>query len=107
GWSATTVAQSTQTAQPVQAARPAQPPAQAPADDLLLERTPAQYMSFRGADWLERHDRDDLERPEGVIAAMKLKPGQMVADIGCGSGYFSRRIAKVVAPTRKVYCEDI
>ncbi|HEY4593113.1 MAG TPA: methyltransferase domain-containing protein, partial [Thermoanaerobaculia bacterium] len=44
---------------------------------------------------------------ELVIQAMDLKPGMTVAEIGAGTGFFSRRIAKVVGPQGKVYAEDI
>lgn len=70
-------------------------------------RTPAPVMSFHGADWLERPERGEEERPDEVIAAMGLKAGDVVADIGCGTGYFSRRFAKAVGPTGKVYGVEI
>jgi len=71
------------------------------------DRAPAPVMSFHGADWLERPERDQEERPDEVIAAMGLKPGDVVADIGCGSGYFARRFAKAVGETGKVYGVEI
>lgn len=61
-------------------------------------RKPANVMSHEGAGWLEREGRDQEEKPEVVLAAMDLKPGMTVAEIGAGTGYFSRRIAPVVAP---------
>lgn len=70
-------------------------------------RTPAPVMTFHGADWLERPEREAEERPAEVIAAMGLKPGDVVADIGCGTGYFARRFAKAVGDTGKVYGVDI
>lgn len=73
----------------------------------LEARTPAPVMSFHGADWLERPERGEEERPDEVIAAMGLKAGDVVADIGCGTGYFSRRFAKAVGPTGKVYGVEI
>jgi ubiquinone/menaquinone biosynthesis C-methylase UbiE len=36
-----------------------------------------------------------------------VKPGQNIADVGCGSGYYSRRLAPLVAPGGKVYGVDI
>lgn len=70
-------------------------------------RKPAAIMSYLGADWLERSDRDEEQQPEKVIAAMELKPGMNVADIGSGSGYFTWRLARAVAPEGKVYAVDV
>lgn len=70
-------------------------------------RTPAEVMSFRGADWLERSARDAEQRPDEVVAAMGLRNGDVVADIGCGTGYFTRRLARAVGPTGSVYAVDI
>jgi predicted methyltransferase len=70
-------------------------------------RTPAPVMSYHGAEWLERPEREQEEKPDEVIKAMGLKPGDVVADIGCGTGYFSRRMARAVAPQGKVYAVDI
>ena len=76
----------------------------APAD---RHRIPADYMSYLGADWLERGERITEEQPERVLDAMGLRPGDVVADVGCGSGYYARRIARRVQPGGTVYCEDI
>ena len=70
-------------------------------------RAPAAVMSFRGADWLERPQRVQEERPEEVLRVMGLRPGDVVADIGAGSGYFTRRMAPLVAPTGTVYAVDV
>jgi len=70
-------------------------------------REPANVMPWEKADWLEREGRAETEKPELVLQAMELKPGMTVAEIGAGTGFFSRRIAKVVGPTGKVYAEDI
>jgi ubiquinone/menaquinone biosynthesis C-methylase UbiE len=64
-------------------------------------------MSWLGAEWLERPDRDQEQRPDEVIRAMGLKDGDTVADIGCGTGYFSRPLARAVAPRGHVYAVDI
>ncbi len=50
--------------------------------------------------------RDAWQMPDRVIAALGLKPGQAVADIGAGTGYFSVRLAKSAAAP-KVYAADI
>ena len=70
-------------------------------------RVPAEFMSYLGADWLERPERVEQEQPERVLDAMGLRPGDVVADVGCGSGYYARRMARRVQPGGTVYCEDI
>jgi predicted methyltransferase len=71
------------------------------------ERRPAAVMSWRGADWLERADRDEEQRPDQVIRTMGLEDGDVVADIGSGTGYFTRRMARAVAPRGRVYAVEI
>lgn len=55
----------------------------------------------------ERPDRDEWQMPDEVIRALGVKPGMVVADIGAGSGYFTRRFARAVAPDGKVFAVDI
>lgn len=81
-----------------------------PAQELRLElpeRTPAGVMSYRGADWLERPERVAEEMPEEVLAAMGLAAGDVVADLGAGSGFYTRRMAPLVGPTGQVHAVDI
>jgi predicted methyltransferase len=73
----------------------------------VRERTPAAVMSFRGADWLERPQRVQEEQPAEVLRVMALEAGDVVADLGAGSGYFTRRMAPLVAPGGMVYAVDI
>ncbi len=47
---------------------------------------------------LESPDRQRWQMPERVITELKLKNGQVIADIGAGTGYFARRFAEKVAP---------
>ncbi|WP_206291698.1 class I SAM-dependent methyltransferase [Humisphaera borealis] len=63
-------------------------------------------MGHLGADWLERPEREKEERPRQAIELMNLKPTDVVADIGAGSGYFSFRIAEKV-PQGRVLAVDI
>jgi predicted methyltransferase len=51
--------------------------------------------------------RDEWQRPADVMDALALKPGQRVADIGSGSGYFTFRLAARVGAEGKVYAVDI
>ena len=71
------------------------------------ERRPAPVMGFQGADWLEREGREEEQRPAEVIKTMGLKDGDLVADLGCGTGFFARRMARAVAPSGRVYAVDI
>lgn len=52
-------------------------------------------------------ERDQWQRPEGVIQALDLKPGNVVADIGCGSGYFTLKLSSPVGSSGRVIAEDI
>lgn len=56
---------------------------------------------------LENPQRDAEQKPDEVIAAMDLKEGETVADIGAGSGYFSFRFARKVGDSGRVYAVDI
>jgi ubiquinone/menaquinone biosynthesis C-methylase UbiE len=67
----------------------------------------AHVMSFHGAQWLERAERLEEERPDLVLAALELKPGMTVADIGAGTGYYSWRMAQSVGTGGTVYAVDI
>jgi ubiquinone/menaquinone biosynthesis C-methylase UbiE len=72
-----------------------------------LGREIAQVMGHEAADWLERSERNEEEHSEQVVGELGLERGQVVADIGAGTGYFSRRIAKKVTPGGRVFAEDI
>src|SRR5437667_6194803 len=72
-----------------------------------LGREIAQVMGHQGADWLERPEREEEEKPGLLLEALKLKPCDVVADVGCGTGYLTRRLAKAVGPTGKVYAIDL
>jgi len=67
----------------------------------------AHVMGHQAADWLERPEREEEEKTEVMIEALKFREGEVVADIGCGSGYVSRKIAKKVGATGLVYGVDI
>jgi SAM-dependent methyltransferase len=67
----------------------------------------APVMGVGGAGWLERAEREQEEAPTKAIDALELKPGMVIADIGAGSGYYTSRIAKRVAPSGRVYATDI
>ena len=68
--------------------------------------TTARMLESRVAGY-ERTERDAWMKPDEVVKTLELKNGDVVADIGAGSGYFSRRFANAVAPNGKVYAVDI
>jgi len=72
-----------------------------------LGREIAQVMSFHGAPWLERTEREEEERLSLLLQALKLKPGEVVADIGAGSGVITLMMAPLVQPSGKVIAVDI
>ncbi len=73
----------------------------------FLGREIAHVMGHQAADWLERPEREEEEKTDVMIEALKFREGEVVADIGCGSGYVSRKIAKRVGETGIVYGVDI
>jgi ubiquinone/menaquinone biosynthesis C-methylase UbiE len=58
-------------------------------------------------DRLDLPERDQDQKPTQVVDALALKPGMQVADLGAGSGYFTRRFVEAVTETGKVYVIDI
>lgn len=77
--------------------------AQAPGENAHhLHADPAAYIKA-----LEDPARDAYQKPHEVIEALAIKPGEIVADIGAGSGYFTLRIARHVGPAGHVYGVDV
>jgi predicted methyltransferase len=72
-----------------------------------VPRKPANVITAGGASWLEREGREEEQRPAEIFRAMGLKDGDVVADLGCGTGWFARRMARIVAPRGIVYAQDI
>jgi arsenite methyltransferase len=50
--------------------------------------------------------RDRWQHPDRVIEALSLRPGQRVADLGAGGGYFTFRISRAVGDQGRVYAVD-
>jgi len=73
----------------------------------VAPRTPARPMSFKAASWLTRAEREAQEQPERMLDALRLRPGQTVADVGAGVGYHAWRLAARVGPKGKVYATDV
>ncbi len=56
---------------------------------------------------LERDSRDAMQKPAEIMAALAVKPGERVADVGAGSGYFTLRLAEAVGDAGRVWALDI
>lgn len=74
---------------------------------VYMDREIAGVMSWKGAGWLERGEREKEERSDLLLRELGLRPGMNVADVGAGSGYYARRMAPLVAPGGKVYATDV
>lgn len=70
-------------------------------------RVLAPTMGVAGAAWLDRPEREAEEGPSKAIAALGIRPGAIVADVGAGSGYYTVRLARVVGPTGRVVATDL
>src|SRR5215468_10173457 len=64
----------------------------------MMHQDPKAYIAM-----LDDPERDKYQKPHEVITALDLKPGEAVADIGAGSGYFTFRLAHHVGDAGRVY----
>lgn len=71
-----------------------------------MGRQIAHVMSHYGIDWLERPEREVEENTSLLIKNLNLKPGMHIADIGAGSGYYTRLLSKRIG-NGKVYAVDV
>lgn len=72
-----------------------------------MGREIAHFMSHHAADWLERPERDIEEHTEKLVAQLGIKRGDTIADIGAGTGYFSRRLATNTGPAGRILAVEI
>jgi SAM-dependent methyltransferase len=73
----------------------------------FMGREIAQVMGWQGAAWLERSEREQEERTDLLLPELRLVAGMSVADIGAGTGYITRRMARLVGPSGKVFAVDV
>lgn len=67
-----------------------------------VHRDPKAYIGM-----LEDPQRDAYQKPHEVLTALGIKQGEMIADIGAGSGYFTFRLAHHAGENGKVYAVDV
>jgi len=58
-------------------------------------------------DRLEGPARKEWQKPDVVVRSLRLKPGQTVAEIGSGPGYFTLRLAKAVGKRGRVFAAEV
>ena len=79
--------------------------AQAPHDHQGVEHLHANPDAYIKA--LEDPARDAYQKPHEVLTALDVEAGEIIADIGSGSGYFTLRLARHVGPEGHVYGVDV
>jgi len=72
-----------------------------------MGREIAQTMHYTGAPWLMRESRQREEDCRLLLKALAIRPGQTVCDMGCGSGFYTLELAKLVGPRGLVYAVDV
>ncbi len=75
------------------------------AEDQHQHRRPDDIKQY--LEHLDSTERDRYQKPSEVIEALKLNPGMAIADLGSGSGYFTRRFIEAVTETGMVYAVDV
>ena len=74
---------------------------------IYMGREISKVMGHLAAGWLERPDREREELPNKLIQMLKLKKGDVVADIGVGTGYIARRISPKIGNEGIIYGVEI
>ena len=74
---------------------------------IYMGREISRVMGHQGAEWLERPEREREEMPNILVGLLKLKEGDVVADIGVGTGYIARRISPKIGETGTIYGVEI
>jgi ubiquinone/menaquinone biosynthesis C-methylase UbiE len=72
-----------------------------------MGREIALVMGHEAAGWLDRPEREKEEQPDRLVELLKFKPGEVVADVGAGSGYLTFRVAEEVGAAGKVLAVDV
>ena len=71
------------------------------------DRKPSSILRPEQAGILLSEGRINLEQPHKTLNFMGLQDGDLVADIGCGNGYYSLRVAERIGPHGAVFAVDV
>ncbi len=71
-----------------------------------MGRRIAQTMHYTGAEWLIRNVREREERCSLMLANLGVRPGMTICDMGCGNGFYSLPMAKMVGIEGRVLAVD-
>ena len=74
---------------------------------IFMGREISPVMGYQGASWLERENREKEERTDVLLASLNVQEGWIIADVGAGTGYLSRRLAKNIGARGLLYAVDI
>jgi ubiquinone/menaquinone biosynthesis C-methylase UbiE len=72
-----------------------------------LGRRIAQTMNHTGAEWLVRSVREREERCSLMLANLQVRPGMTICDMGCGNGFYSLKLARMVGQQGRILAVDI
>ena len=78
-----------------------------PARRFYKGREIAQTMHYLGAPWLIREERQREEDCVTMLEELGVKPGMTVVDMGCGNGFYTLKLAKLVGEKGLVLAVDI
>jgi ubiquinone/menaquinone biosynthesis C-methylase UbiE len=92
---------------PALPALPAPPAVTAPPAQSAPQKPKARLFPPLDLGLLEGADREQWQKPDQIMDALKIADGSVVADIGAGGGWFTVKLARRVGPTGRVYAEDI
>jgi ubiquinone/menaquinone biosynthesis C-methylase UbiE len=72
-----------------------------------MGRRVAQTMHYTGAEWLTRDNREQEERCSLMLTNLGLKHGMAICDMGCGNGFYTLQMAKIIGDDGHIYAVDI
>ena len=82
-------------------------PASPPPTTTVFPLPDRPVASIISSSWSDEASRDNSGETEEILKLLKIAPGQTIADIGAGSGYYTARLSPIIGPSGKIYAQDI